>query len=271
MKSVTERRERFRELHARDGIFVMPNPWDVGSARLLADAGFEALATTSAGFAWSLGRLDQHVTRDELVAHVAALTAATELPLNVDSENCFPDEPGGVAETVTQLAAAGAAGCSIEDYDPTADRIEELELAVGRVETAAVTAHELPEPLVLTARAENHLRGVQDLDDTIRRLIAYRDAGADAVYAPGLTNLDQIATLVRAVEIPVNVLVLSGGPTVAELAFVGVRRISTGSLLAAAAYGALVDEAGRLLGEGTAPATSDLVSRKALAAAFTAS
>ena len=123
MTSVAERRTRFRELHARDGIFVMPNPWDVGSARLLGSLGFEALATTSAGFAWSLGRHDQNVTRDELMAHVAELAAATDLPLNVDSERCFPDEPGGVAETVAQLAAAGAAGFSIEDYDPVADRI----------------------------------------------------------------------------------------------------------------------------------------------------
>ena len=267
--SVGERRARFRELHARDEIFVMPNPWDVGSARLLASLGFEALATTSAGFAWSLGRLDQNVTRDELVAHVAELTAATDLPLNVDSENCFPDEPGGVAETVAQLAAAGAAGCSIEDYDPVRDRIEELR-ARGRAgrRCGRSAAHELPEPLVLTARAENHLRGIQDLDDTIRRLVAYRDAGADAVYAPGLMDLEQIARLVREVEIPVNVLVLPGGPTVSELEAVGVRRISTGSLLASAAYGALVEEAQRLQTDGTAPAASDLISREALDAAF---
>ena len=246
----------------------MPNPWDVGSARLLASLGFEALATTSAGFAWSLGRLDQNVTREELVAHVAELTAAVDLPLNVDSENCFPDDPGGVAETVAQLAAAGAAGCSLEDYDPAAHRIEGFELAVERVGVAAAAAHALPEPLVLTARAENHLRGVQDLDDTIRRLVAYRDAGADAVYAPGLTDLEQIARLVREVEIPVNVLVLPGGPTVSELEAVGVRRISTGSLLASAAYGALVEEAQRLQADGTAPAARDLVSREALDAAF---
>ncbi len=246
----------------------MPNPWDAGSARLLASLGFEALATTSAGFAWSLGRLDQNVTREELVAHVAELTAATDLPLNVDSENCFPDEPGGVAETVTQLAAAGAAGCSIEDYDPVNERIEKLEVAVERVGIAARAAHDLSEPLVLTARAENHLRGVQDLDDTIRRLVAYRDAGADAVYAPGLTDLEQIARLVREVEIPVNVLVLPGGPTVTELASVGVRRISTGSLLAAAAYATLVEEAGRLRADGAAPAATALISRVALGDAF---
>ena len=268
MTTVAERRQRFRELHAADGLFVMPNPWDVGSARLLASLGFEALATTSAGFAWTLGRHDQHVTRDELVAHVAELSAATDLPLNVDSERCFPDDPGGVAETVAQLAAAGASGFSIEDYDPFADRIEALDVAVERVAVAAATAHELSEPMVLTARAENHLRGVQDHDDTIRRLVAYREAGADAVYAPGLTDLEQIAALVRSVEAPVNILVLPGGPTVAELAAVGVRRISTGSLLASAAYGALVEEAGRLLADGTAPATSDMISRKSLNAAF---
>ncbi len=248
----------------------MPNPWDVGSARLLATAGFEALATTSAGFAWSLGRLDQNVRRDELVAHVAVVAAATDLPLNVDSERCFPDDPGGVAETVGLLAVAGAAGCSIEDYDPVNDRIEELELAAERVAAAAEAAHRLSEPIVLTGRAENHLHGVQDLNDTIRRLIAYRDAGADAVYAPGLTDLEQIAELVRAVEVPVNVLVLPGGPSVAELASMGVRRISTGSLLAAAAYGALAEEAQRLLTDGTAPAVGDLVSRKTLDAAFLA-
>ncbi len=246
----------------------MPNPWDAGSARLLATCAFEALATTSAGFAWSLGRLDQNVTRDELVTHVAELTAATDLPLNVDSERCFPDAPGGVAETVAQLAAAGAAGCSIEDYDPEGDRIEELDVAVERVSAAAAAAHALSEPMLLTGRAENHLRGVHDLDDTIRRLIAYRDAGADAVYAPGLTDLEQISRLVRAVEVPVNVLVLPGGPTVAQLASVGVRRISTGSLLAAAAYGALVEAASELLADGSAPAASGLVSRNTLNAAF---
>ena len=167
----------------------MPNPWDVGSARLLATCGFEALATTSAGFAWALGKHDQNVTRDELVAHVAELAAATELPLNVDSERCYPDDPGGVAQTVALLAEAGAAGFSIEDYDPAAGGMDEIarrRRACGKV--AADAAHRLPEPLLLTARAENHIRGVDDLDDTIARLIAYREAGADAVYAPGLTG-----------------------------------------------------------------------------------
>ena len=261
------RRARFRELHA-DGLFVMPNPWDAGSARLLAACGFEALATTSAGFAWSLGRHDQTVSRDELVAHVRDLAAATELPLNVDSERCYPDDAGGVAETVALLADAGAAGFSIEDYDPATGRVDAVELAAERVAEAADATRALPEPMLLTGRAENHIRGVDDLDDTIARLLAYRDAGADAVYAPGLTDLEQIAAVGAAVEIPLNVLVLPGGPTVAELASVGVRRVSLGSLLAGAAYGALVEAADALRAEGIAPASSGHVPTKTLRAAF---
>jgi 2-methylisocitrate lyase-like PEP mutase family enzyme len=266
--TVAERRERFSELHAADRLFVMPNPWDVGSARLLATAGFEALATTSAGFAWALGKQDQSVTRDELVAHVIELAAATELPLNVDSERCYPDDPGGVAETVALLAEAGAAGFSIEDYDPVAGGMDEIGVAAERVAVAAEASRGLSESMVLTARAENHIRGVDDLDDTIARLVAYREAGADAVYAPGLTDLEQIASLVAAVEIPVNVLLLPGGPAVAELEGVGVRRVSLGSLLAARAYGALVEAASALRDEGIAPPSSGLVSRDALSAAF---
>ena len=262
-----DRRERFRALHAAGRLFVMPNPWDAGSARLLAAAGFEALATTSAGFAWALGKNDQAVTRDELVAHVAELAAATDLPLNVDSERCYPDDPGGVAETVRLLSDVGAAGFSIEDYDP-ATGLDEVGAAAERVAVAAEASRSLPEPMLLTGRAENHIRGVDDLDDTIARLLAYRDAGADALYAPGLTDLGQIAAVVEAVELPMNVLVLPGGPTVAELASVGVRRVSTGSLLAGAAYGALVEEAQRLLADGTAPAASGHISRDALRTAF---
>jgi 2-methylisocitrate lyase-like PEP mutase family enzyme len=268
MTTVAERRDRFKALHAADGLFVMPNPWDVGSARLLATCGFEALATTSAGFAWALGKHDQTVARDELVAHVTELAAATDLPLNVDSERCYPDDPGGVAETVALLAEAGAAGFSIEDYDPAAGGMDEIGVAAERVAVVAEASRSLTEPMVLTARAENHIRGVTDLDDTIVRLIAYREAGADALYAPGLTDLEQIAAVVAAVEIPLNVLVLPGGPTVAELAEVGVRRVSTGSLVAAAAYGTLISAAKTLLDEGTAPPASALVSRDALSAAF---
>jgi len=245
----------------------MPNPWDIGSARLLEAAGFETLATTSAGFAWSLGTLDGQVSRDELVSHVAELSGATSLPLNVDSERCYPDDPGGIAETVALLAEAGAAGFSIEDYDPATGRIDELELAAERVTQAAEAAHSLSEPLVLTGRAENHLRGVDDLDDTIARLLAYRDAGADALYAPFLRDLDQIRTVVEAVGAPVNVLALPTGPSVAQLESIGVRRVSTGSALAGAAYASLVGAARELLEDGTsnyaAPGLPDEIRRAA--------
>jgi 2-methylisocitrate lyase-like PEP mutase family enzyme len=266
--SVGERRARFKALHERERLFVMPNPWDVGSARLLAAVGFEALATTSAGFAWSIGRHDQHVTRGELVAHVADLAEATAPPLNVDSERCYPDDPGGVAETVARLAEAGAAGCSIEDYDPSTGRIDDIGLAAERVAAAAEAAHRLPDPLVLTGRAENHIRGNDDLDDTIARLIVYRDAGADCLYAPGLTDLDQIAAVVKAVGAPLNVLALPHGPTLAELGSVGVRRVSTGSLLAAAAYGALMAGAHELMTDGTSRYAAGRVSSEALREAF---
>jgi 2-methylisocitrate lyase-like PEP mutase family enzyme len=265
---VEDRRARFRALHARQRLFVMPNPWDVGSARLLEWCGFEALATTSAGFAWSLGKLDQTVTRDDLVAHVASLTAATELPLNVDSERCYPDDPGGVSQTVAMLAEAGAAGCSIEDWDPATGRIDDVDVAVERVALAAEAAHRLPEPMVLTGRAENHIRGVEDLDDTIARLLAYRDAGADVVYAPGLSDPSHISAVVDAVGVPVNVLALPNGPTVAELAAAGVRRVSTGGLLARAAYGALLAGARELQADGTSGYASLGVTSQELGAAF---
>ena len=254
----------FRALHATEQLFVMPNPWDVGSARLLAACGFEALATTSAGFAWSLGKLDQRVTRDELVAHVQSLTAATDLPLNVDSERCYPDDPGGVAETARLLADAGAAGFSIEDWDPATGRIDDVGRAAERIREAAEAAR----GMVVTGRAENHIRGVDDLNDTVARLLAYRDAGADVVYAPGLGDLDQIRTVVEAVNVPVNVLALPGGPSVAELASVGVRRVSTGGALAGAAYGALVAAAEELRTAGTSRYVEGAVSREVLLAAF---
>jgi len=266
--TVADRRARFRALHAGEELFVMPNPWDIGSAKLLAECGFQALATTSAGYAWALGKLDQQVTRDELVEHVACVAEATSLPLNVDSERCYPDDPGGVAETVRLLAEAGAAGFSIEDWNPATGRIDDLEVAAERVAIAAEAAHALAEPMVLTGRAENHLHGVDDLDDTIARLAAYREAGADAVYAPWLTGLDRIAAVVEAVGVPVNVLAVPGGPTIAELASVGVRRVSTGSLLAAFAYGALVTGANELLEQGTSQYTEGGVSRELLRTAF---
>jgi 2-methylisocitrate lyase-like PEP mutase family enzyme len=244
----------------------MPNPWDVGSARLLETLGFPALATTSAGFAWSLGKLDQHVTRDELVAHVEAVAAAVDVPLNVDSERLYPDEPGGVAETVRLLAEAGAAGCSIEDYDPAADGIDDVQTAAARVAEAAEAARETG--IVLTGRCEHHIRGVDDLDATIERLVAYRDAGADCLYAPGLTELDDIRRVVAEVGAPVNVLALPSTPPVAELEAAGVRRISTGGLLAAAAYGALAAGAQELLDEGTSRYGTGSISRDLLGRAL---
>ena len=248
--TVAERRARFRELHAQISIFVMPNAWDEGSARLLAWAGFEAIATTSAGFAWTLGRNDQSVTRDELIAHVERLAAATELPLSVDSERLFAPDPAGVAETVRLLAAAGAAGCSIEDYDPTTGRIDPVDVAAERVAAAAAAAHE-GDPMVLTARAENHLHGVDDIDDTVARLVTYAEAGADAVYAPGLADPADIRAVVTAAGVPVNVLALPDVPPVSELAALGVRRVSTGSLLASVAYGAMLAGARELRTHGS--------------------
>ncbi len=241
-------RQRFAMLHAV-GTFVMPNPWDVGSARLLEALGFPALATTSSGYAASLGRLDQQVTLDELLAHVVTLVDAIGIPLNVDAERLYADEPEGVAETARLIAGTGAAGFSIEDYDPVRERLDPLEDAVERVAAAAEVAR--AHGLVLTARAENHLYGVDDLDDTIARLQAYRVAGAHVVYAPGLSSLPQIARVVRETGLPVNVLALRTGPAVRELASVGVRRVSTGGSLAWAAYGALVSAGRELLESGT--------------------
>jgi 2-methylisocitrate lyase-like PEP mutase family enzyme len=257
--------DRFRSLHAA-GTFVMPNPFDAGSARLLAELGFPALATTSSGCAASLGRLDMHVDRDEMLRHVESIVAATPLPVNVDAERCFGDDPEAVAETVRLIAATGAAGCSIEDWDPEVGAIDPHDSAVERVASAAAAAHE--SALVLTARCENLLHGVLDLDDTIRRLCAYRDAGADAVYAPGLTDLDQIRRVVDETGVPVNVLLLPGGPSVDELATAGVRRVSVGGALAHAAYAAVVATARAILGDGTVQLVVPRVERALLEAAF---
>lgn len=248
---VTSARARFRALHEA-GTFVMPNPHDVGSCRLLTALGFEALATTSGGFALSLGRPDMTVGRDRLCAHVAAHTASTELPLNVDAEDCFPTEPGGVAATVAALGVVGASGCSIEDYDPASRSIVSREEATDRVGVAAAAARE--HGIVLTARAENHLRGVDDLDDTIARLTAYRAAGADVLYAPRLGTVERVARVVAETGAPVNVLLQADGPTRDELAAVGVRRLSVGGSLAALAYSAYAAAATVLLETGVLPA-----------------
>jgi 2-methylisocitrate lyase-like PEP mutase family enzyme len=256
-------RQQFRALHAA-GCFVMPNPWDVGSAKLLASLGFPALATTSSGFAASLGKRDQHATCDELITHVAAITAAIDVPINADSERLYSDTIDGIAGTVNRLAEAGAAGCSIEDYDPATHAIDPLDLATERVAAAAAAATR--HGIVLTARAEAHLYGPADIDQTITRLIAFRDAGADVVYAPGLRNLADISRVVQAVGAPLNVLATPNAPSVPELAAVGVRRVSTGGALAWAAYGAAVRGALELLETGTSTYTAGNLSAEHRAA-----
>lgn len=265
---MTTMAERFRELHDATEIFVMPNPWDIGSARLLASLGFPALATTSSGHAATLGRHDQSVTRDEMLDHAAAIAAAVDVPINIDSERCFADDPQGVAETVALIAATGAAGCSIEDYDPGSGEIDPIGHAVDRVAAAAEAAHRGPNRLVLTARAENHIYGIDDLDDTVARLAAYRDAGADVVYPTGLTDLDQISVVVHDIGVPVNILASPGTPPVGALAAVGVRRVSTGGALAWAAYGAAAAAARELAVKGTSTPTATAFSPVDRAAAF---
>lgn len=251
------RAQAFKALHEREGAFVIPNPWDAGSARLLASLGFEALATTSAGLAFSLGRPDAQgaVSRDETLANVAAIVAATDLPVAADLENCFADSPEGCAETLLKAAAAGIVGGSIEDATGSADQpIYDFDLSVERVRAAAHAVRGLPYPFLLTARAENFLHGRMDLADTLRRLEAYADAGADVLYAPGLRTREDVMAVVRAVAPrPVNVLMgLSGVTlTVSELAECGVKRISVGSSLARAAFGGLYLAAEEIRNYGT--------------------
>jgi len=257
-----EKAERFKALHEREGIFIIPNPWDIGSARLLAGLGFEALATTSAGFANSLGRLDGEVTLSEVIEHCRDLCAAMDLPVSADLENCFADDPEKAARTILLAAQAGLVGGSIEDYrgNPL-HPIYDFELAVERVQAAARAAHSLDFPFILTARAENLLRGRHDLDDTIRRLQAFESAGADVLYAPGLTTLDEVRLVTSAVRKPVNVLApLLKGVTVTQLAEAGVKRISTGGALARAAITTLLRAAGEMRGQGSFGWCADLAS-----------
>ncbi|CAN5417769.1 isocitrate lyase/phosphoenolpyruvate mutase family protein [soil metagenome] len=261
----TSATDRLRALHA-SGSFVIPNPFDRGSARLLAAMGFEALATTSAGLAAALGRQDMTVTREQLLVHVEDLASATSLPLHVDSERCFADEPDGVAETVRLLAGAGAAGCSIEDWNPASGAIDPIEVSVSRVAAAAESAAD--HGLVLTARCEHHLHGIDDLDATVERLAAYRDAGAEVVYAPGLARPDDIRRVIDEVGGAVNVLLLPGGPTVDELAQLGVRRVSLGSHLSNAAYGAFVAQATAVRNRGALDPTFGRVPSELATEAF---
>ena len=255
MTSQADRAAAFKALHAAPGAFVIPNPWDVGSAKLLALGGYKALATTSAGMAWSLGRPDGGVTREEALAHGRAIAAATPLPVSADLENGFGDAPADCAETVRGAAAAGLVGCSIEDASGRADEpIYPLELAAARVQAAVAAARALPFPFMLTARAENFLHGRADLEDTLKRLKAFAAAGADVLYAPGLSTREQIVAVVKAAApTPVNLLASPalGAITVTELGALGVKRISIGGLLARAAYSAALRAAREMASAGT--------------------
>lgn len=230
----------FRALH-ESGFFAMPNPWDLGSARMMQNLGAKALATTSAGFGRAIGKDDQEVTRDELVAHVGDVATFIDVPLNVDSERLFPDAAGGITRTVEMLAGAGAAGISIEDYNPATSSIDSLSAATDAVAEAVAACEQFD--IVLTARAENHLYGRDDLDDTITRLVAYRDAGAHCLYAPGPTDIGDIELIVRETDSAVNVLAYAQGPSNAELEAAGVRRTSSGSIIYNAAAKAAKDAA----------------------------
>jgi 2-methylisocitrate lyase-like PEP mutase family enzyme len=243
--SQTDKSARFLELHRMSSPLLMPNAWDLGSARMLESLGFEALATTSSGYAATLGRLDYSVSRSEALAHAASIVGATEQPVSADLENGFADAPRDVAETVRLALEAGLAGCSIEDFSGAADDpIYALELAAERVAAAAESAHVGPVRLVLTARAENYLHGRPDLGDTVARLRAYQEAGADVLYAPGITDEADIREIVDSLERPVNLLARPGLPPVARLAELGVSRVSVGGAFAFASLGTL-DQAAR--------------------------
>lgn len=255
MRTQEEKGRRFRALHQREGAFIIPNPWDAGTARLLERLGFEALATTSAGFAFSVGVQDNEVGREAMIEHAAEIVAASELPVSADLENGFGDAPETVAETIRVGAEVGLAGGSIEDSTnrPGAEPLYELELAAERVRAAVEAARSLPFPFTLTARAENFLVGRPDLGDAIRRLQAYQEAGADVLYAPGLSSRDDIAAVVRAVDRPVNVVMGLQGVRLglAELSELGVRRVSVGSALSRAALGAFLRAAREMREHGT--------------------
>ena len=233
--------EEFRALHAGEP-FVIPNPWDAGSARVLAALGFRALATTSSGFAFTLGRLDGGATLEEVAAHAEALDGATDLPVSVDLENGYGADPGSAGRAIMRIAAAGAVGGSIEDWDGDAERIYDRGHAAERVAAAVEAARTLPFPFTLTARAENHIRGNPDLDDTIARLRAFEEAGADVLYAPGLENMEQVRTVCAAASRPVNVLARPG-LSFTEIAEAGAQRVSVGGALTWVAVRAMVEAA----------------------------
>lgn len=266
VSSAADKVASFRALHVPGRPLLMPNPWDAGTAKLLASLGFAALATTSSGYAATLGRVDGGVGRDEALAHAASIAAAVDVPVSADLENGFADDPDAVSATVTEALEIGLAGCSIEDF--SGDSIYDLALAAERV-AAAVNAS--GQRLVLTARAENHIRGNPDLADTIKRLQAYQEAGADVLYAPGLNTASDIRSVITSVDRPVNVLTVHGLPPVAELALLGVARISVGGAFSQVAMAALI-RAGQELQQAGTYGFLDLAAegRQEAAATFTA-
>jgi 2-methylisocitrate lyase-like PEP mutase family enzyme len=273
MRSQAEIARDFRALHERDSAFIIPNPWDVGTARLLARLGFEALATTSAGYAFSVGQRDGTIGRDKMMTHASAIVSATDLPVSADLENGFGDDPGTVAETIRIAAGVGLVGGSIEDAtNRPGDPIYEHSLAVERIRAAAEAARALPFPFTLTGRAENYLVGRPDLKDTIKRLQAYQEAGADVLYAPGLASKDDIAAVVRSVDRPVNVVMgLQGVQLSLEaLSEVGVKRVSVGSALSRAALGAFLRAAREMRAHGTFTFANEAVGYREISAMFDA-
>ncbi|HZT64101.1 MAG TPA: isocitrate lyase/phosphoenolpyruvate mutase family protein [Burkholderiales bacterium] len=273
MRSQAERARVFRALHERPGIFVMPNPWDAGTAKLFASLGFEALATTSFGFANALGRVDGTlaVSREELIANCRDIASATELPVNADLENGYADEPKKAAEIIRMAAEAGVVGGSIEDATGNETRpIYDFNLAVERVAAAAEVAHSLPFPFTFTARAENFLHGRRDLDDTVKRLQAFAKAGADVLYAPGLRDLATIRQVAAAVSKPINVVMSAADPdlTTEQLADAGVKRISVGGTLSRLAFTAVRDAAIAIRDQGSYQWVRQAMPSKDLKAVF---
>jgi 2-methylisocitrate lyase-like PEP mutase family enzyme len=271
MRTQEEKGIAFRRLHETDSAFIIPNPWDIGTARMLAKLGFEALATTSAGFAFSIGQRDNTVGREKMMAHVREIVSATDLPVSADLENGFGDDPETVAETIRMAAAAGLAGASIEDSNSTNETpIYELAHAVDRVRAAADVARSLPFQFTLTARCENYLFGKLDLVDTITRLQAYQEAGADVLYAPGLVAKGDIVAVVDSLARPVNVLMGIGGSTLtlADLSEIGVKRVSVGSVLSRVALGAVLRAAQEMRENGTFSFADNTVSFRDISALF---
>ena len=271
MTTPADKGRAFRALHQRKEAFIIPNPWDVGTARLLAHLGFEALATTSMGYAFACGQLDTTIGRERMLQHVAEIASATDLPVNADLEHGYGDAPETVAETIRMAGAAGAAGGSIEDATDRADQpIYPHEMAVERICAAVEAARSLAHTFTLTARAENYLHGRPDLQDTIRRLQAFQEAGADVLYAPGLTSQEEIAAVVRSVDRPVNVLMGLQGVLLDRktLSALGVKRISVGSSLCRAALGAFLRAAREMREQGTFRFATEAASSGEISAIF---